>query len=148
MALELAIASYLIKHNGLRSILVKSEQLTDDQIREKWSNNELRTKIFEEYKLLLADKHPGIFSVFEGIVDLFQNSHNKIMHLHYRFDDSDLYDLKFESTFVLIHAVSCFLFEDDFNHSSNIASLLSADTFHKLIHSPSYQHQVEKIAKQ
>jgi hypothetical protein len=70
------------------------------------------------------------------------------MHLHFRFDEGDLYDLKFESTFVLIHAVSHFIFEDDFNHSNNIASLLSDDTFYKLIHFPPYQYHVEELAKQ
>jgi hypothetical protein len=148
MALELAFASFLVKHDGIRSILTNPEKLTDNQIREKWSDNELRTKTFDEYKQLIAEQHPDTFSVFEGIVDLFQKSRNKIMHLHFRFAESDLYDLKFESTFVLIHAVSRFIFEDDFNHSNNIASLLSDDTFFKLIHFPPYQYHVEKLAKQ
>jgi len=148
MSLELAIASFLVKHDGIRAILTKPEKLTDDQIHEKWLDNELHTKNFEEYKKLLADKHPGTFGVFEGLVDMFQKSRNKIMHLHFRFDQDHLYDLKFESTFVLIHAVSHFLFEDEFDHSNNIASLLSGDTFSKLIHFPPYQYHVEKLAKE
>lgn len=148
MALELAIASFLVKHDGIRSILTKAEKLTDDQIREKWSDNELRTKTFEEYKQLIAERHPGTFDVFEGIVDTFQKSRNKIMHLHYRFDADDLYDLKSESTFVLIHAVSHFIFENEFDYSNNVAGLLSGDTFSKLIHFPPYQYHVQKLAKQ
>lgn len=85
MALELAIASFLIRHEGIRSILVKADKLTDDQIREKWLDNDLRTRTFEEHKQLLADKYPGDFGVFDGIVDMFQKSRNKIMHLHFGF---------------------------------------------------------------
>jgi hypothetical protein len=148
MALELAIASFLVKRDGIRSILNKHETLSDDQIQQKWSGNELRTKTFEEYKKLIADKHPGTFSALEGIVDLFQDTRNKIMHLHFRFGEADLYDLKFESTYVLIHTVSHFLFEDDFDHSNNISSLLSGDTFSKLIQFPPYQYHVKKLAEQ
>jgi hypothetical protein len=148
MALELAVASFLVQHEGIRSILAKPERLTDDQIREKWSDNELRTKTFEENKQLLAIKFPGNFAAIAPLVDTFQKSRNKIMHLHFRFADADLYDLKFEATAVLIHAVSHLIFEDEFDHSCNISSILSADTFSKLIRFPPYAHHAERLAKE
>lgn len=147
MSLELAVASFLVKHDGLESILVKPERFTDDQIREKWLDNELRTKTFEEYRQLLEAKHLGIYSVFEDINQQFQQSRNKIMHLHFRFEEGDLYDLKFESTFMLIHIITQFIFEDDYNHSDNIASLLSPDLFKKLVRFPPYQYYVKKLAE-
>lgn len=148
MALELAIASFLVNHHGIRSILISPDKLTDDEIREKWSKNELRTKKFEEYKQLLAEKHPGTWSVFDGIVDTFQRSRNKIMHLHFNFGESDLYDLKFEATFVLIHATSYFIFGDNYDHANNISSILSKETFSKLIRFPPYQYHVERLAEE
>ncbi|CAJ7326405.1 Uncharacterised protein [Burkholderia pseudomallei] len=148
MALELAIASFLVKHDGIRSILAFRDKLTDDEIRKKWSNNELRTKKFEEYKQLLEEKHHGTWSVFDGIVDTFQMSRNKIMHLHFNFDEADLYDLKFESTFVLIHATSYFIFGDSYDHANNISSILPKETFLNLIKFPPYQYHVAKLAEE
>jgi len=50
MALELAIAAFIVKHEGIRSILTKSENLSDVEIHDKWFENGLRTKTFEECK--------------------------------------------------------------------------------------------------
>jgi hypothetical protein len=79
---------------------------------------------------------------------MFQKSRNKLMHLHFRFGTNDLYDLKFESTFVLIHTVSHFIFEDNFDHSNNISSLLLGDAWSKLFNFPPYQYYVERLPRE
>lgn len=148
MALELAIAAYLVEHQGIRAILEGAEALTEEQIRENWLNNRLRTKKFEQNKQLLARVSPGVWKVFEGVVDMFQNSRNKIVHVHFRFDRNDLYDLKFESTFVLIKVVTYFIFGSDYDHANNFASLLSRDTFDKLVRFKAYQSHVRAMAEE
>ncbi|WP_234685087.1 hypothetical protein [Bradyrhizobium monzae] len=148
MSLELAMASFLVKHDGIRTILTKPEALSDDQIREKWQANELRTKTFQDYRELIASKHVERYSDFEEVVDRFQQSRNKIMHLHFRFEEGDLYDLKYEATFMLVHIVSRFICEDDSDHPNNVANLLSREVFQKLIRFPPYQYHVEKIARE
>lgn len=147
MALELAIAAHLVEYQGIRSILEGAEGLGDEQIRENWLNNKLRTKKFEQNKQLLARVSPGVWRVFEDIVDMFQRSRNKIVHVHFRFDEGDLYDLKFESTFVLIKVVTYFIFGSDYNHATNFASLLSKETFDKLVRFKPYQAEVRRMAE-
>jgi hypothetical protein len=148
MALELAAASFLVRHEGIRSILAKPGKLTDDQIRDQWFDNELRTKTFEDCKQLLSAKYPGNFGAVAPIVDMFQKSRNKIMHLHFKFADADLYDLKFEATAVLIHAVSHLIFENEFDHSCNLSSILSPSTFSKLVRFRPYVYHAERLAKE
>lgn len=147
MALELGMAAFLVEHKGIRSILDSPAGLTDEQIREKWLSNSLRTKKFEQNKLFFAKEYGGVWSGFDGIVDLFQQSRNKIVHIHFRFSQGDLYDLKFESTYVLMRVVSYFVFGSDYNHADNIASLLSKETLEKLVGFSPYQAYVQRLAQ-
>lgn len=84
------MVAFLVKHEGIRSILTNPEKLTDDQILQKWSDSELRTKTFEDHKQLMATKYRGNFARIEAMVDVFQKSRNKIMHVHFKFGDADL----------------------------------------------------------
>lgn len=148
MALELGMLAFLVEHgkNGIRSVIEDGAGLTDERIREKWLNNSLRTKKFETNKQLLVQEWGGIWRSFDGIVDLFQKSRNKIVHLHFHFTEEDLYDLKFQSTFVLMQAVAYFIFGSRYDHADNIARLLSEDTLKKLVAFRPYQEYVEALA--
>ncbi|WP_128754940.1 hypothetical protein [Methylobacterium sp. GXF4] len=148
MSLELALASFLIKRDGIRIILENEEKFSDADIHERWLDNRLRTKRFEENKKYFKEKHRYLYEIFEGIVDNFQATRNKIVHFHFNFADADLYDLKFEVTYVLIHVVSKLIFEDDTDLLSNMSSLLSDEVFLRLVKFPPYVYNVEKLASE
>jgi hypothetical protein len=148
MALELAAVAYLVEHDkdGIRSIIENGAQLSNEQIREKWLGNSLRTKKFEENKKRLSEKHEDVWGTFEGMVDSFQRSRNKIVHIHFHFMEGDLYDLKFESIFVLMHVVANLIYGNKYDHAENIAKVLSSDTLKKLVGFRPYQDYVEALA--
>lgn len=148
MALELAVVAYLVENDkdGIRSIIENGAQLTDMQIRQKWLENSLRTQKFEDNKKLLSNKHKGIWSSFDGVVDSFQRSRNKIVHIHFRFTEGDLYILKFESIFVLMQVVAHLIYGTRYDHAENIAKVLSKDTLKKLVKFRPYQEYVEDLA--
>ena len=148
MALELAMVAYLVEHDkdGIRSVIDNGDKLTNEQIRQKWLNNSLRTKKFEDNKKLFSEKHKGVWASFDGMIESFQRSRNKIVHLHFHFLEGDLYDLKFESIFVLMQVVAYFIYGSKYDHAENIAKLLSKDTLRKLVKFQPYQNYVRDLA--
>lgn len=150
MALELALASFLIRKRGLRSIIQGSDNISDAEMEMKWRDNTLRTKRFEDNKALLEVASPYTYEYFEGAIDDFQQKRNKIVHLYYSFDEADRFDLKYRSAYILIHIVSKLMFghEDSVNYPERLKRTLTRDVFAKLVRFPPYVLYISRLAEE
>lgn len=145
-ALELALASYLISTTGIRSILESANKMDDQEIMRRWSTNGLQTKRFEDNKKAFSKSSPGLYSVFEGTIDDFQKIRNKVVHFYFNFGEGDLYDLKYDVTYLLVHVVSQLLLKGNIDLSMHMEDLFPGENFGKLIKFPPYVHNVANIA--
>jgi hypothetical protein len=148
MALELAVIGYLIKHEGLRSVLQNGDKLSDDDIKSQWRDNTLRTNIFENNKKLIRGKHSYAFDCFEGVVDEFQTYRNKIMHIFYKFSDRDMYKVKYDSLYIVMNIIIHLLEESDYAWPETASAILSSEIVDSLSQNIPYKNYVKNIAKE
>lgn len=145
MAVELAMAAYIVHSHGLRKIVQKGENFSDSEIIQMWKKNELRTIRFEEMKIIMKEQHNWVFEPLEGIVDDFQNIRNKIAHLAFHFAEGDRFDIKYDATFLIIHIASS-LRIDDTTFPESLYNIISKTTIKKLMAYEPYQAGVRKLA--
>lgn len=153
MSIELALKAFLVKEKGVKSILeVRYQRKTDMQILSEFENNTLHTKKYNDLKQILINNET--LSWFNETsyshLEQFQQFRNKLVHLNLFLANADLYDLKFELIYVIVHIIVPLLSEISFEFetpSDFYKSHLNKDEFKKLISFPTYIEEMEKLAK-
>jgi len=144
-AVELASTATVIKHDGLAGAMRKGFPQTDAETEQRWQTGNIQTKTFGELKIRAA----ALFgdNDFWSLIDDFQNRRNKLVHFHRPLDESELFDLKYEATHVLIQMVVTLGALEGDNLPEGTASFLGQHLFDKLIAFDPYRYRVENVAR-
>jgi hypothetical protein len=143
-AIELATVALLIRKDGIGAILV-APRPSDENLNRQWQEGSLRTKLFSKLRPR-AEELAGSAD-FWGLVETFQKARNKFVHFHQPAAYYVPYDLKFESTYLLLHLLSELLGADELDIDYDMKAVVGEDTFKRLIAFPPYQHGARAIAQ-
>lgn len=149
MSFELSLVAYFIELDGIRGI-VKGENtsLTEDELFLKFEQNELYTKTFNSLKKIALEKNIFLNSDDEFFINDFQQIRNKLVHLNYAFDESELYDLKYDLIHFVINVIIPTLSNEEVKFSEVISMNLDKKDFLKLINFPPYAYAMHKVAQE
>jgi hypothetical protein len=153
MSLELGLKAFLIKTSGIKTILNdKYQSRTIDNIFDSFENNTLQTKRYEDLKNHIKENQLTWFSDthFDHLTQ-FQLFRNKLVHLNLNLQTADLYDLKYESIYAIVHLIVPLLSELSFEFetpSEFFAEHLDDKQYKQLIDFPHYVEEMEKVAKE
>lgn len=154
ISLELAIKGLIIERAGIRSILNnKQSELSDDEIENLFKNNDLKTLDFDAQKNFIKSKNyiSDLSKEEFKTIDEFQIYRNRIVHFSFKFYEGDLFDLKYDIIYYLIHIIFKVLLSDrhqDRKPSEFLEYTLGKDLHKKLIHYPPYVYAMERLAKE
>ena len=149
MSFELSLVSYFIKVDGIHGIVKEMDaELTEKILLSKFENNELMTKPFNSLKEIALGRDILLNSEDQGLINEFQKVRNKLVHLNYNFDESELYDLKYDLTYFIVKVVIPTLAEEEVNPSQAIAENIDSKDFLKLVKFPPYAHEMSKVARE
>lgn len=145
-SIELATVAMIIRNDGIAAVLRGAAPATELDLEERWCQGELSTLTFSQMKpraaLIVADED------FWNVVDDFQVARNKLVHFHRPADSASLYDLKYESAFLLLHTVSRLLHEgDEYETPEHMANIIGPDVLRRLLTFSPYRARVERIAR-
>ncbi len=146
VALELATVARTIMNHGLASIIsAKQNTLTLAQMVAEFANNSLKTKTFNELKnTLRADQ--VISDTDYSLMTQFQSYRNKLLHFAFKFHPDDLYDIKYEFIYLLVHVLPTLLGAEPDTGDLH-KRLLPDDQFRMLIRFPRYAEKMSELAK-
>jgi hypothetical protein len=153
MSIELALKAFLVKEQGVRSILLNEYQTrTEEYIFEKFENNTLHTKQYNVLKQILTDNERLTWFTETDFAHLeqFQQFRNKLVHLNLFLGEADLYDLKYELIYVIVHIIVPLLSEISFEFETPTEfyqTHLNMEDYKKLISFRPYVEAMEKLAK-
>lgn len=150
MSFELILVAHAIKSHGLRSILLKRDaQKSDAEIEALFMSQKLGTQRFGDIKNNLDIFGNIITKESLHLVKNFQNIRNKLIHLCYIFDDNELYDIKYEIIYYIVHViVPIFCHGDDIITSSiAIESVVGSASYNKLVSFRPYVEKMEELAR-
>lgn len=151
ISFELSLVAYAIREKGIASILLnKDKGLSDDEIRNRFVKNELKTRSFTDIISELQNER-NLFDEGEWFhIDTFQNIRNKLVHVGFNFYDGDLYDLKFDVIYFLSHPLLRLItLSSDFETPAQvIQNHIEPKLYKKLIAFPPYVYQMERLASQ
>lgn len=149
IAFELSLVARFIKEDGVHGIVKGPDSaLTEDELLLKFESNDLNTKSFNSLKKQAIDNNIFLCNDDECLIDEFQKVRNKLVHLNYRFDAGDLYDLKYDLTYFIVKVVIPILSEEYERPSEAISKNLDSKDFVKLIKFPPYAYEMYKAARE
>lgn len=145
-AIELATVARIIRNDGIAAVLRGAAPATESDLEDRWRQGELSTLTFSQMKPRVAHIVPD--EDFWGVVDDFQVARNKLVHFHRPADSASLYDLKYESAFLLLHTVSRLLWErDDYDTPEHMANIIGPDVLRRLLAFSPYRARIERLAR-
>ncbi len=153
IALELAIKALIVERAGIRSIINKKQQiLSDKEIESLFQENNLKTLEFDAQKNFIKSKNfiQDLTKEEFEIIDDFQLYRNRIVHFSYKFYDGDLFDLKYDIIYYLIHIIFKVLLSkkhQDERPSEFLEYSLGSELHKKLIEYAPYIYAMERSAK-
>lgn len=153
MSIELALKAFLIKEKGIKTILQKRyKNKSDEEILNLFTNDKLHTKRFQDLKdIIIKEEYLTGFSENHFVqLDQFQQFRNKIVHLNLFLGNADIYDLRYEITFVIVHIIIPLLTELNIEIETPTefyAKYLDKTTLSKLLDFPPYVEEMEKLAE-
>ena len=149
MSFELSLVAYFIEADGIHGIVKKVDTtLTEVSLLSKFENNEFMTKPFNMLKKDALERNFFLNSDDEYLINEFQKLRNKMVHLNYKFDESELYDLKYDLTYFIVKVVIPTLTKEEVKPSQAIAENIDSKDFLKLVKFPPYAHEMHKVAKE
>jgi ligand-binding sensor protein len=149
IAFELSLVAHFLKKDGIHGIVKGSDSsLTEEELLEKFEDNDLNTKSFNSLKKDAIDDHVFLCTDDESLIDEFQKVRNKLVHLNYKFHTGDLYDLKYDLTYFIVKVIIPILSGEYERPSEAISINLDSKDFVKLINFPPYAYQMYKAAKE
>lgn len=154
ISLELAIKALIIERAGIRSTLNNKQQtLSDSEIEKLFKENKLKTLDFDVQKNFIKSKNyiQDLEKDDFETIDEFQVYRNRIVHFSYKFYEGDLFDLKYDIIYYLIHVIFKVLLSkrhQDERPSEFLEYTLGGDLHKKLIKYPPYVYAMERLAKE
>lgn len=154
ISLELAIKALVIERVGIRSILNKKQQvLSDAEIEKLFIQNKLKTLDFDTQKNFIKSKNyiQDLDKEDFKTIEEFQIYRNRIVHFSYKFYEDDLYDLKYDIIYYLIHIIFKVLLSkryQDEKPSEFLQHHLGQNLHKKLINYSPYIYAMEALAKE
>jgi len=149
ISFELILMAATIKQDGIRAVLrSKHKSLSDDEIYALFESNELPTINFNEVLTNFQDKH-STFNEWElFLIDRFQTTRNKLMHLSYPLDKSECYDIKYDLINYIVHVLVQLLTSDNdyWPVPLQLQNNLDNAIFKKLISFRTYLDAMETLA--
>lgn len=152
MSIELGLKAFLIKNLGIRTILInRYANKTDAEILDDFQKNDLHTKKYFELKNIIIDNEQLLWFGEKHLshLDQFQEFRNKLVHLNLFLAESDLFDLKGEMIYTIVHILLPLLSEIGFDNESPTefySNFLSKEDYLKLINFPPYVEEMERVA--
>lgn len=145
MATELALKYFLVSSYGLNVILEKKNQgLSDSEIKNKYENNKLKLRNFEELKKIeeTAD-HSGTAWLFDE-VKAFQGYRNHLVHLNHNFTTNEINNISQDIVKILVYVLDAFIniHEDDEN-KNKMQGLLQKEEYNKLLKNKQYYEELK-----
>ncbi|WP_141113139.1 hypothetical protein [Chromobacterium haemolyticum] len=151
ISFELSLISYAIIKKGITSILLnKDKNLPDDEIRNLFINNELKTRTFSQIISEIQSENK-LFNEDELYhIDTFQNIRNKLVHVGFNFYEGDLYDLKYDVIYFLSHPlIKLISLNSGFSTPAQlIQHHIKPQLYKKLIAFPPYVSHMKRLASQ
>ncbi len=142
-AVELATAALVLRHDGVPAILAKDDGLTDAQIRAAWLSGGLRTQTFGQLKQRASQLFHD--EDYWALADGFQMLRNKLVHLHHPIEH-DAYDLKFDTTWMLVKTLSGLLGQDETEYPATAMDVLGPELLRALTRFPPYLDRGHRLA--
>lgn len=152
ISIELAIKALIVEREGIRCIIdSKQQKLPIEEIEILFHKNKLKTLEFDGQKNFIKSKNfiTDLTREDFDIIDDFQIYRNRIVHLSYKFQEGDMYDLKYDLIYYLIHIIFKILLSkshQDEKPSEFLEYSLGREIHKKLIHYKPYVAAMEKIA--
>jgi len=153
MSIELGLKAFLIKERGIKTILQdRYQEKTIENIFESFNSNTLHTKNYNELKNFIKNSEGLTWFNDEHFahLDQFQLFRNKLVHLNLYLSEDELFDLKYELIYAIVHIIIPLLSELSFECASPTefySEHLDENEYKKLISFPPYIEEMEKIAK-
>ena len=153
ISLELAIKALIVENDGIRAIADnKLKTLSDEEIKHIISEGNFKTQEFDNQKNFIKSKGyiPELTKEEFKIIDEFQIYRNRIVHFTYSFKEADLYDLKYDVIYYLIHIILKILLSKkrlDIRPSEYFETILGHKLYDSLKLYPPYIMAMESFAK-
>ncbi|WP_277017320.1 hypothetical protein [Flavobacterium lindanitolerans] len=154
ISIELAIKALIVERTGIRNIIQENHRsLSDASIEELFKKNQLKTLDFEVQKNFIR-KRKFIDDLTKDdfkTIDEFQIYRNRIVHFTYKFENGDLYDMKYDMVYYLIYIVFKILLShkhQDEKPSEFLQYSLGGELHAKLIRYQPYIAAMKKLAAQ
>ncbi|QBA19750.1 hypothetical protein EU348_00640 [Chryseobacterium indologenes] len=150
-SIELSLKAYLIKEVDITAILKSNKSLSNENLLEKFKQNHLKTKTYEELKTILNDKRDLVFfsDVHFEHLTRFQLYRNKLIHLNLFLSDDEIINLKKELIFAVTHLLMPLLTDISFEFESPsefYEEYLDKEDFDKLISFRPYIDEMHNMA--
>lgn len=144
MAIELAIKMRITVDYGIKCILENVDNnISDDEVLEKYKNNLLMVKEFEALKNFLKSKkeYNLFFSEEYSYMERFLKYRNKLVHFDYNFSDTEYLQLKDDIIHIIVnilHVLMSSLVSDD-EYRKFMVDEIDKREYEKLLNNPKYQ---------
>ncbi len=154
ISIELAVKALIVERTGIRYILnPKQRNLTDEEIKSLFINNDLKTNDFDILKNFIKSK--GYIYTLKredyDTIDTFQKYRNRIVHFSYKFTEGDYYDLKEDAVYYLINIIFKILLSnshEDVKPSEFVIETLGTNLYNDLLNYRPYIEAIKKVARQ
>ncbi|MCJ8290169.1 MAG: hypothetical protein HRT58_10940 [Crocinitomicaceae bacterium] len=154
MSIELSLKAYLIKEDGIKSILNdKFQNKSIDQISNSFNNNQLHTRKFEDLKnYIKSTEELNIFNDTQyGHIKKLQTYRNRLMHLNLKLSNVELDNIFTELIYVNVHIILPLLTKLSFEFDTPgefYEKYLDLDEYKKMASFQPYLEQMEQTAKE
>lgn len=147
---ELAVVRYVLLKEGLHGISSKGNKgLSENELIVKFNQNELITENIQGLLDKECVKNYIVAEQYGCLIDDFKNIRNKLLHLHYEFNQADLYDLKFDLILFIVKIIIPLLSQEQTdNPSAILENNLDVRDFRKLIKFPPFATEMNKLARE
>lgn len=154
ISIELALKSLVIERNGLKSILNKKYQnRSSSELEDLFRDNNIKTAEFDTIKNFVKSKGyiMDLTKYDFKVIEEFQLYRNRIVHFTYEFEESDLYDMKYDLIYYMIQIIFKILLSNehqDVKPSEFLAYSLKSGLHNKLTKYPPYIQAMERVSKE
>ncbi len=150
IALELAVRATIIRKIGIAGVLKEDQKrLSEEEIYKHYKNKTLKLEDFDKLKNFLKKKNlTSLVKKEFHEIDRFQLYRNKIVHFACAFSDDDLFNLRDDILYYIVHVVLVLLSEDtkDESPTDYLQRKLSYDFYQRLKKYTPYIRAMERYA--
>lgn len=163
-SIELSVKAFFIQSQGIKSILKgkykgkRFQDMTELEIFNLFQDNIAQTKGYNDL-IKILENNPTLIGFTEdhfGQIRQFQSFRNNLVHFNLSLAEANLYDLKYELIFAIVHLIVPLLTEISYDYETPNDFYIQAlgagkphenDIYKKLINFGPYTNAMEEIAK-